>query len=192
LIVGSGASLVAVAAVAMLILGVSPVLRFPWYIRKDRLKALLAFGPAVVVATATPVRGILLQYTLQKQNTLSYIHRTAADLFALGLAAKTHWLGVGLGSNRPSSLICSLLSTTGLIGTILFLAMCARLVTNVSGKEGWVRWAVLGALINMALAIPDVTTPVLWVALALTIVLSRSCTGGAASDAGASRARWST
>jgi hypothetical protein len=82
---------------------------------------------------------------------------------------QTHGIGVGMGSNRPSSLITSLLSTVGLAGCVLFLIAYFRLLMNAAGEFSWVRWAGLVLLINAAFSSPDFTTPWIWVILGFAV-----------------------
>ena len=105
--------------------------------------------------------------TVEKVGGLSFIHRLLADVYAISLFKSTWGLGVGLGSNRPSSMIAALLSTVGVIGTGLFATALYRLCKLFPGRSGptsvqMTFWALLGLLVADAIAVPDVTRPALW------------------------------
>ena len=70
-----------------------------------------AAAPQVITAAAA-----VMTSTLDKGQSASYDDRTQADQDSLAMAAQTYGLGVGFGSNRPSSLVPSLLSNVGVPG----------------------------------------------------------------------------
>lgn len=173
LLVRSTSSLAALALVFLGLLAANPVFRFPFYLRMRVLKrnaalvAVVALGAAA--ALLTPLRTSILGVTAGKEETSSFINRMAADAYAFHILAVSHGLGVGLGSNRPSSLIPSLLSTVGVAGLVIFAVMVFRLLGNASGEDSWIRWAGFALIVTMCSGIPDVTAPWLWVVLALAV-----------------------
>jgi hypothetical protein len=173
--VRSSSAIAAVAITAIILVLSRPVFRFPWYVRLNRLKNLLWLvvlgAAAVLVIVASPLRDSILAQTVDKSDTVSFIARTTRDLFSLQLALDTHGLGVGLGSNRPSSLLASLVSNVGVLGLVVFLVMYIRILMNPQGENAWVRWASLALFIDMVLADPDINTPFFWVVLALAVRL---------------------
>ncbi len=179
-----GASLVGILVVAsttaFLTLGVSaaliilgyPLLRFPYYLRTDRLKRigiLALLGVCALSALAIPVvRNSVMEQSLNKGTTSgSFAVRLVADAYALQIAYDTFGIGVGLGSTRASSLVSTMLSTIGVAGFASFILMIWRLFQNRLGEYSWLKWAALGLIINMAFGVPDLTFPLLWVPLAL-------------------------
>lgn len=174
-LVESTASLAAVALGILLLILSKPIFRPPWYLHIGRLKSLflmlLIVGLVGITVTFSPIGSSILEHTLSKQESLSYVNRIAADQYALELVKQTHGFGVGLGSNRPSSLATSLLSNVGVLGLVVFVVMCVRLLSNVSGEHAWIRWAACAVLIDMLMGGPDITAPVLWVLLAMSIWL---------------------
>lgn len=56
----------------------------------------------------------------EKVGSSSFEDRSGADRFSFALTLQTLGVGVGLGSNRPSSFVAALLSQTGVIGFALF------------------------------------------------------------------------
>jgi hypothetical protein len=144
-----------------------------------------AWGWVAIFACVVPA-GILLlinpslleavsMTTLDKSEGLSFLHRIAADGHALGLAWDTYGLGVGLGSNRPSSLLTALLSTVGVLGTLLFIAMLYHILKAFRGRGEAPAlqmsfWALIALMIGAFVAGPDLTSPVLWTVLTLVLV----------------------
>jgi len=105
--------------------------------------------------------------TVEKTAGNSFAQRLFADLYALVLFKGTWGLGVGLGSNRPSSLVTGLLSTVGAIGTGLFAVVLYRLAKFFPGKSApsavqVTFWALLGLLVADAIGVPDLNRPALW------------------------------
>jgi len=85
------------------------------------------------------------------------------------LAAQTNWIGAGLGSNRPSSLITSILSTVGLTGLIVFLVLLFQIARNTKDRCRWLGWGLLGVFLTMCFGVPDITQPLLWAVLAMMV-----------------------
>lgn len=145
---------------------------------RSRIRTLITFvlivGGILVVATKVSWQylSLILQgAVLDKVSTLSYIHRQASNDFAWRLFINTFGLGVGLGGNRPSSFALYLLSDVGVIGTVLFVAFCFRMIKrrlpeNVAGqlsdRHSAARAAIVVTLAGMVLAAPDLSTPQLW------------------------------
>jgi hypothetical protein len=166
-LVRSSSSLVVAFTITSLILIIYPAFQSLLVISKRRFKKLISILAVVAFIALSPMNGALKDYTVEKNQTLSYVNRTAADVFSLQLAADTHWVGVGLGSNRPSSLIASLLSNVGILGTVIFLILVIQVGRNARGKYVWVRWALLGTVFAACLGGPDINQPMIWILLAL-------------------------
>lgn len=103
----------------------------------------------------------------EKVASSSYGSRTGVDLFSYRLTLETWGLGVGLGSNRPSSFLAMLLSCVGIPGTVLFAATMFQLM-----RAAWVKpeyratvWALISVLISKVLAGPNLSDPsaLLWI-----------------------------
>jgi hypothetical protein len=84
----------------------------------------------------------------------------------------THWIGVGLGSNRASSLITSLLSNVGIAGVLCFTVFLWRLFRNLATEHAWLVWAAFALLLNMFIGLPDVTMPLLWIPILIAVQLN--------------------
>jgi hypothetical protein len=114
-------------------------------------------------------REALIGLTVSKGETGSFANRTASDLYGLQLFAQTYGLGLGLGSNRVSSLLTTLLSCVGLLGTLAFGMFYFKLFANLPDEYAWLKWAAFALLLNMCLDISDVTIPILWIPIFLAI-----------------------
>lgn len=171
LLVASSSSLFAVLVMfGWLALTNSPF-RFPWFIRLKKLKRMAIFlvsGFVLLILMALPaIRNVVLSQTLEKSGSDSAVVRVAADVFALSLVSQTHGLGVGLGSNRPSSLAPALLSQVGIPGLALFLCAAANTLWNLPLEHRWISLAAAALLISMAIGLPDISFPFLWILFAL-------------------------
>lgn len=171
-LVRSSSALVGAAGITFLLIAVHPPFRSGLRIRRRRLLRIGAIGGSAAVLLLSPLAGALAPYTTGKSDTLSYVFRLRADVYALELLRRTHGLGVGLGSNRPSSLLTSLLSTVGIVGAILFLLMVWRLAQNARGSDAWLRWAIFAFVVGKMVAGPDINEPQLWTAMALAVSCS--------------------
>lgn len=104
------------------------------------------------------------------QTLLSDLRRDA-NILAFKLFVESFGLGVGMGSNRASSYLATLLSTTGVVGLGMFLLALRRhmaalvLVARSSGKAPPIFFlgAMSTALLAVSIAVPDQNWPVLWV-----------------------------
>ena len=104
-----------------------------------------------------------------KVQSTSYVARSSADLFSLNLAAQSMGLGVGLGSNRPSSYLAMLLSCTGIIGTTLFFYGLVRLVHGAYRIRGFQpsAWALIALIVTKCVAGPDMSEQPMWMLMAV-------------------------
>ncbi|MGB9144855.1 MAG: hypothetical protein WCC14_03465 [Acidobacteriaceae bacterium] len=165
----SSSSIIAVALIAAFIVMGNPPFRFPWYIRPRRVLKIIGMSLIPVIVVFTSLQAVFSAQTTEKAGSESFISRVTADLYAIHVASATHWLGAGLGSNRPSSLIASLLSTVGISGTILLGVLAFRVAKAVQPGKLWVRWAVIAAVIDMCCGLPDINQPLLWSMMALAV-----------------------
>jgi len=166
--VRSSSSLAAVVLLTIAILVFYPFYCFPWTINRQRFQKLVLILGVALLIVFSPISTAMRSYTMDKSDTLSYVHRIYSDMHSMQLFVDTHGVGVGLGSNRPSGFIPSLLSCVGLPGTILFALMVIQILRDAQKESSWMCWAVVGVLMNMALGGPDINQPVLWIFLAMT------------------------
>jgi hypothetical protein len=110
-----------------------------------------------------------------KLGSFSFFVRSTADLFSLRLIDDSYGLGLGLGSNRPSSFIPSLLSTVGVVGAILFLvatvALCRRAWAVQEARP--VVLALVAWLLGRSIAGADLGSPaLLWMLIGVLASLA--------------------
>lgn len=138
--------------------------------------SLLTLG---AVAALPELQRVIAAATLDKGSSNSFQVRRQADIDAVRLLPRTSFLGVGLGSNRPSSFVTGLLSTTGVLGLTLFIGAVLTLLLAMRRSRlptplvASVRWALLTLLALKALASPDLSTPVLWVLWGLCLAVAK-------------------
>ena len=174
LITSSGALLSLPLCLFALAIRYSPF-RFPWYIKIRQAKrvawiSFLLVAPVVfALVFSSDYRATLIGFTVAKGETGSFANRTASDLYGLQLFVETHGLGLGLGSSRSSSLVSTLLSCVGLLGTLAFGMFYFRLFANLPEEYVWLRWAAYALILNMCIDISDVTFPILWIPILLAI-----------------------
>ncbi|MGA7158554.1 MAG: hypothetical protein WBY53_17035 [Acidobacteriaceae bacterium] len=171
LLVASTSSLVAVLLVFVMLLIANPIFRFPWYIRVVRLKRFAIFFACLALASLSllipAVRTLLLSQTLGKEGSHSAIVRLGADAFAFNLFKETYGIGVGLGSNRPSSLAAAILSQVGFLGFVLFVRAAWKTLSPLRKEQRWIGMAAVALLLSMALGVPDLSFPFLWILFSL-------------------------
>ena len=130
-------------------------------------------GAAAAVAALPFVLPLVVQVLADqvgaKVGTSSFRDRSGADSDSYRILFDTFGFGVGLGSNRPSSFLAGMLSTVGLIGTVLFAAVVLVLLarTWTLRDQRPVVWALLAALITKLVSGPDLndTSGLLWLCL---------------------------
>jgi hypothetical protein len=171
LLVASSSSLLAACIAIGILVLTHPVVRLPWFIKITTLKRLSVFfvlllGLALLMFIPS-LRAILLAQTLEKSASSSALVRFGADAFSFQIALQTYGLGVGLGSNRPSSLFASLLSQVGIVGLVLFIAACVCTLRGLPKEHRWIGIAGLTLLLAMGFGEPDLSFPALWIMFAL-------------------------
>lgn len=102
--------------------------------------------------------------------------RFNADFKSLSIFLHTYGLGVGIGSNRPSSLIASLMSNMGLMGLVLHSLIIIHLLkTSLYSKDEnleklFYLLIYLFFVLAMYLSIPDINLPLHWVIMTLALL----------------------
>jgi hypothetical protein len=148
-------------------------------------KLLLAFPALVVTLTllglpAARESFVKLVHTviLDKEETTSYQERTRMNDNSLTTAAATYWLGAGWGVCRASSFIPTVLGNVGLPGALLFFTFCFRLIWSGFRKgnagrpvHGAVVFALGAVLVDLAVAAPEIVSPIIWLLFAVTAKL---------------------
>jgi len=113
----------------------------------------------------------------------SFVHRTAADIYAFTIFISTYGLGAGLGSSRSSSLIPTLLSTIGIIGVTSFIMLIYSVIRRIikihcdkySNICNYIYWSLLTLLIAHCISIPDISFPPLWTSIITYVTVDKCC-----------------
>jgi hypothetical protein len=175
------------ATTGYLALGITICLLFKYFFpmtreksyRKIYARGWLAVAAAGMVAVTLALQNPDLSEAagstiFDKLGGLSFVHRLAADAYALSLVGTTYGLGVGLGSNRPSSLLAALVSTVGIPGTILFTTCLYYIFRSLPRRSDppsvhITFWALVALSIAEAISVPDITFPAFWLVLAMVV-----------------------
>lgn len=137
---------------------------------------LTVFAVVAAVLIITPdLLDAVMAMTVEKGESYSLWARLAIEIHSLQLFVDTYGVGVGLGSNRSSGLFPTMLSSVGIIGTILFslvLYRIGKLFRAVSAgnslQVGF--WMLVTLVISEIVAVPDLNRPVLWAALIIVCI----------------------
>ena len=150
----------------------------------------LIVAAVVTVAASAQLQEVLRVMVFEKNQSSSYEQRSFADSHSFELAKKTFGLGVGLGSNRASSFLPSMLSTIGVFGLAALAALVVLLVRRPRGDAAVLAWhgplavSLLAAIAVLMVAGPDLSTPTIWVGMAALVgVMSATETASAAAVA---------
>lgn len=163
-----------------------------WQVLTDRAQvlrvALVGLAATVVLLVYSPtVLAYLGRTFTEKRGSSSYSARTTADLFSLGVGIRSWGLGVGLGSNRPSSLwpmVWSCLGVVGLVALAGLLVVVLRGATRLEGRPVFA-WMLAAVVLSKSVAGSDLSDPLFQFTLACAAwaaTASRRGAGGAAPD----------
>ncbi|QBJ95982.1 hypothetical protein ERC79_08345 [Rhodococcus sp. ABRD24] len=165
------------AFISLAVVGVIAVIAFA--VRARATTGKLA-GPVFVAACAIPVLvavawpalvDVTTGLTSQKLESESFFYRSQGDIESLRLFVDTIGLGLGLGSNRPSSLIVMMLSCVGVVGTVAFGVVLSRAIRGglrMPAQRASV-WALVATVVGQVAAKPDLAMPVMWLLLAICL-----------------------
>jgi hypothetical protein len=157
--------------------------RFNWRITPAGLTAIgLAFGALLAAGVYVAehkdfVSTLLDQLIFKKQQGSSYRERTGTNLMALQILVETGGLGIGIGSHKPSSFLLTLLSNTGIAGTLVFALFLWQIMRLPSGAPGGrrigdpLRWWIIGTMIPLVISGPNLSNAPLWTGFGLQLAL---------------------
>jgi hypothetical protein len=163
-----------VAGVAIaLVAGLAAAVGF--LLRRAHISAIASVVVCALVVAAIWILPIVADFVEtsvnEKVSSSSFTERSSANSLSMGVFIDTYGFGVGLGSNRASSFVPSLLSTTGILGGLLFVAAVATLIRQSAPVREYrpVVWGLVGLLVVKVLSGPDLsdTSGVLWISLGL-------------------------
>ena len=139
---------------------------------------------AIVAFALLWVPGLLQAFvpmTVDKSEGMSYLSRVAADQESFAMFTDTYGIGVGLGSSRPASLLMTLLSTVGIVGTALFAMVLYHIARLFPGRRApsplqMSFWSLAGLLVA-SMGVPDINRPALWALLIMVPAQSQVYSG---------------
>jgi hypothetical protein len=189
-IVSTSASFVVAGVAVLLIVGLASI--FGFLMRWTSLSAVVSLmGCAIVIAAiwVLPIVADFVEATVNdKLTSSSFDERSGADTQSYEVFLDTFGLGVGLGSARASSFFPTLLSATGLIGSLLFAAAVATLIYRGSAVREYrpIVWALVTLLVIKIVAGPDLSdsSGILWMSLGLLSHAVRGADNANASHVG--------
>jgi len=134
---------------------------------------LLAIVTSVLIWTPD-LLDALMAVTIDKIDSYSFWARMATELHSMQVFFETYGVGVGLGSNRSSGLLPTMLSSVGIVGTTLFFWFLYRVGKSSRGTSSNTSfqvafWAFITILIGEIAAVPDLNRPALWALLLLVL-----------------------
>ncbi len=112
------------------------------------------------------------------------LSRVRSNIEALSIVRNTWGLGAGLGSNRASSYLLSMLSNIGIPGFFLFMTLFFYQLFSIFKNDAMMRdmrivffmGGAIGCFFSMSLGIPDMNFPAwwIWVLACFGVLASRS------------------
>lgn len=141
--------------------------------RRSRIGLLLGLtvcaGIVVLVTIAPRVLAFAETTIDDKIGSASFGARSSSDTLSLGVFLDTFGYGVGLGSARGSSLLPTLLSSVGIVGTLLLVAGIATIAVSARGDRQYrpVVAALIALLVTKVTSSPDLSSSTLWLCLGL-------------------------
>lgn len=157
-----------VVGAALLALIVSLFRRSTATVRWIALGAAAVVGLVAVLLRET-LAGATIDLIVEKLASESFSNRGASNENALQVFFDSFGIGVGLGSDRPSSLLFLLLSCVGAAGTVFFLRAMVG-YASVGFQRRVTRplaWAFFAQAVAQFIANPDLSTPALWFLIGL-------------------------
>jgi hypothetical protein len=104
-----------------------------------------------------------------KVGSSSFSDRSFTDARSVEIMFDSAGVGVGLGSNRGSSFLASLGSTTGVLGILLFAAAVFLIIRSAAPLKEYrpVIWALTALLVGKVVSAPDLadSSGILWLSL---------------------------
>jgi hypothetical protein len=148
-----------------------------------------ATGGVVVLSEHQADLGRIFQIAVsEKAETTSFQSRIGADLMGVRVVVETWGLGLGLGSHKPNSLVLTLLSNLGVVGTLVFGIFVFNLlfrrppehsvtIDGCSMTSEPMRFFIVGLLLVHGLSNPNLNELIMWVGFGLMVgyLASREC-----------------
>ncbi|WAH95920.1 hypothetical protein [Arthrobacter sp. MMS18-M83] len=152
-----------IAAAVMAVMGMVRIAKPGTKLRPSVVIAslfLLSGGVFAIPGLASALWAVIID----KQGGGSFVNRGLADEIAYGILWTSDSLGIGLGSNRSSSLWTMLLSTIGIVGTSLFVAVVLVCFRRSFGLPERLPAALslVGFVSAAFVSFADFASPIMW------------------------------
>jgi hypothetical protein len=129
----------------------------------------------------------LLSLYDNKMSSDSGMIRSWSNYLSLSALSDSYFLGLGLGSNRASSLLLTILTSVGVIGFILFVVVIYFLIKPLLRNRNepnslFFLTLFLGFILGAFFSVPDISSPSLWMFLIYVASASSLITGVGKND----------
>lgn len=185
----------AIAGIAVLAAVIVIVYGAGFLVRRVRIPSLAVVVGSVVaiplILLIPAVLSYLVDFTSGKVGSSSGSNRDASNWFSLDILGDTYLLGAGLGSSRPSSFLLTLLSTVGVLGTVLYVIWVAKLLRPAakSPEHHPELWATIAVIVCKLIAEPNPSNPIMILCLAAAAAAPALGTAAGGGPATGSRTR---
>jgi hypothetical protein len=139
--------------------------------------AAMTAGVAWALSDQAYLRDLLDLLVFHKEQGISYLERQGTNLLALDIVAQTWGLGIGIGSHKPDSAALTLLSNTGIAGTVAFVAFVALSMRGARAAAAAGRpvcWFVGGLILVHLFANPNLSMVITWTGFGLALAVAGS------------------
>jgi hypothetical protein len=129
----------------------------------------------VIIVNWTSILAVFGDIIDSKLQTDSFHNRTTSNAAAFSLFQQTWGIGLGLGSNRPSSIFALLVSCVGIVGTVSFIVFVFfAILRGAKRRATWpIAAALLATVVAEIVAAPELSMPILWLSIGLAIWKSK-------------------
>lgn len=105
----------------------------------------------------------IFQYVSDKSDSVSGVVRSASNWNAVSNFITSFGFGVGVGSERPSSLIVSIINNLGIFFTVFLIYVISKFI-NISNDKysNFLLMSLLIAFFGCFTSIPEFTWPIIW------------------------------
>jgi hypothetical protein len=129
----------------------------------------------------------LLSLYDNKMSSDSGMIRSWSNYLSLSALYDSYFLGLGLGSNRASSLLLTILTSVGVIGFVLFVVVICFLMKPLLENRSepnslFFSTLFLGFILGAFFSVPDISSPSLWMFLIYVASASSLITGVGKND----------
>lgn len=127
----------------------------------------ILLGIVVLLITLPAMFASASGFAGEKLDSSSFRNRSATAIFSLQLAVDVWFIGVGLGSNRPSSFIPMMMSCVGILGTVLFFCFLIPIM-RAAWKHVAFRptvWALIAFFLTKVFGGSSVHEPLMWLCI---------------------------